>query len=128
MATEMEKQNKKAGGTLPVSAGPSSYYGETELLKQRQRQMPMGQAPTEAIRRTAARVGLPQEQLQPLSRPTERPGEPITYGANFGPGANMVQAGIPIADTRNRAIQELHSIALMYPDSGLGDLIDKYGA
>jgi hypothetical protein len=37
-----------------------------------------------------------------------------------------LQAGIPISNPLNDAVIELRNIARMNPDSGLGDLIDKY--
>jgi hypothetical protein len=133
--TEMEKMRKRAGRPMGVSAGPSSYYGETELLKQRQRAMPMGQAPTDSVAQTAALARIEPQmverpvpgQLGPLTRPTDRPMEPLTQGANFGPGLSAFQAGIPMYSPEEGAMSELRMIAMSSPGSTLGDLLDKYG-
>jgi hypothetical protein len=126
--TPLQKQAGKAGKPMGVAAGPSTYYGETELLKQRQRAMPMGQAPTESVGRVNAKKPTVRPgSLPPLIRPTERMEEPITQGANFGPGLNAFQAGIVPMDPRQEAINELRMIAQMYPSTGILDLLDKYG-
>lgn len=133
--TEMEKMRKRAGKPMGVSAGPSSYYGETELLKQRQRAMPMGQAPTDSVAQNAALARIEPQmmerpvpgQLGPLTRPTDRPMEPLTQGANFGPGLSAFQAGIPMYSPEEGAMSELRMIAMSSPGSTLGDLLDKYG-
>jgi hypothetical protein len=59
---------------------------------------------------------------------TASPNEPITSGADFGPGMNSFQAGIPMPNPNNDAIIELRNISRMFPESGISDLLDKYGA
>lgn len=134
---EMERIKRRAGKPMAASAGPSTYYGETELLKQRQRAMPMGQAPTDAVaqnitlaratRDEAAPMRPVPGQLGPLTRPTDRPLEPLTQGANFGDGFSALQAGIPMYSPEQGAMAELRMIAMSSPASTLGDLLDKYG-
>lgn len=41
---------------------------------------------------------LSKDNLTPINAPTARPSEPITAGANSGPGINMQQAGIQTDD------------------------------
>jgi hypothetical protein len=55
------------------------------------------------------------------------PSEPITAGASFGPGLTPMQAGISMMGPQNNAVNELRSISKLYPDSGISDLLDKYG-
>lgn len=134
---EMERMKRRAGKPMGASAGPSTYYGETELLKQRQRAMPMGQAPTDSIAQNIALARTTQEaaapsrpvpgQMGPLTRPTDRPMEPLTQGANFGDGFNALQAGIPMYSPEQGAMAELRMIAMSAPGTTLGDLLDKYG-
>lgn len=127
--TELQKQASRAGAPVPVQSGKSQYYGETELLKQRQRTMPMAQAPTDSIGRVNARKPKAKPGgLPPLIRPTERTAEPITQGADFGPGLNSIQSGIMPIDPRQDALRELRMIAMMYPSTGILDVLDKYGA
>lgn len=126
--TPLQKQAAKAGGPVRVQTGPSSYYGESELLKQRQQAMPVAQAPTDSVGRVNARKpGVRPGGMKPLTRSTERMTEPITQGADFGPGLNAIQSGIMPADPRQDAIAELRMIASIYPSSGILDLLDKYG-
>jgi len=62
-----------------------------------------------------------------LGAPTTRPNEPITAGANFGPGMNAAQAGIPMMLTNDqRAIEELRAIYELFPTEDLGDLLNAY--
>lgn len=118
-------------GKLPLSAGKSQYYGETELLKQRQRAVPMGQSPGDVV----ARRGAQQQQqaqarpgsLPPLTRPTDRPSEPITSGAPFGQGPGPLQAGILPVSVPSPVLDEIKALGMMFPASGILDLVDKYG-
>lgn len=126
--TELQKQAQKAGGPVRVQTGPSQYYGEGELLKQRQRAMPIAQAPTDSVGRANARKpGVRPGGMKSLVRPTERVTEPITQGADFGPGLNSYQSGIMPSNPRQDAVNELRMLASMYPSSGILDLLDKYG-
>lgn len=125
--TDLQNTAVRAGKKLAVKTPPSSQYGEATRLREAQQAMPMGQAPTDAVGQMNAARPRPG-QLGPLTRPTDNPMEPITSGADFGEGMNSLQAGIPMMDQTDNAINELLNIARLYPDSGLGDLIDKYGA
>lgn len=117
-------------GKLPVSAGKARYYGETELLKQRQRAVPMGQPPTDVTARRGAQqaqAGPRPGSLLPLTRPTDRPSEPITAGAPFGQGPGPLQAGILPVSQPSPVVDEIRALGMMYPSSGILDLVDKYG-
>ena len=108
------------------SSAMTPEYGGIKKLADAQKAVPMGASPASA----------PQQQMQrpvpgangPLTRPTERPLEPVTAGANFGPGPNAMAAGIPIPRSSNVvAIEELRAIAQMYASDDLLDLLDAYG-
>jgi hypothetical protein len=63
-----------------------------------------------------------------LFRPTERPAEPITAGADFGPGPNGRQAGLmPRIIPQDDVMEELRILYQMFPNDDLADLISKYG-
>ncbi len=83
-----------------------------------QRAVPMGTPPTEVQRPVPGTLGA-------LTRPTERPMEPITAGAPFGMGPGPVGAGIPQPSGDN-ALEELRMIYQMFPNDDLADLIDSY--
>lgn len=111
---------------MAVRTPKSAQYGESARLERAQQAMPMGQAPTDSVGQVNATRPKPGA-MGPLTRPTAMPGVPLTDGADFGEGMNSLQAGVPMMDTTDNAINELINIARLYPDTGLGDLIDKYG-
>ena len=98
------------------------FRSDAKKAKDAKKAVPVGPSPVDmqASRPTPG-------SLLPLDRPTERPAEPITAGANFGPGPNMMQAGIPIRTQRQVAIDELRAIATINPTDDLLDILDRYG-
>ena len=123
MAIRTDLQNKAnvIGSTMTPKVGPSNQYGEVKKLMDGLKQVPAGPAATDQ----AVRQKEPKKQIDLLAM-TNRPNEPITAGAAFGPGIGPVQAGIRIPNPLNDAVMELRNIARFDPSSGLGDLIDKY--
>ena len=103
------------------SSAMTPQYGGIKALADAQKAVPMGASPAAA----APQIQRPVPGAAgPLTRPTERPLEPITAGANFGPGPNAMQAGIPIP-RGDQALAELRAIYAMYPNDDLADLIDS---
>jgi hypothetical protein len=123
MAIRTDLQNKAnvIGSTMTPKVGPSNQYGEVKKLMDGLQQVPSGPAAGDQ----AVAKQQPREKIDLLAM-TNRPNEPITAGAPFGPGIGPVQAGIPIPNPLNDAVMELRNIARFDPASGLGDLIDKY--
>ena len=123
MAIRTDLQNKAnaIGDTMTPKVGPSNQYGEVKKLMDGLKQVPSG--PAAGDRGVAAQQ--PRERIN-LSAMTNRPNEPITAGAPFGPGMGPLQAGISISNPLNDAVTELRNIARFDPNSGLGDLLDKY--
>lgn len=103
---------------IAVSAARGQTYGEAGAQQASQRAVPMGAPPTDAVQRpTPGGLGA-------LGRPTERPSEPITAGADFGPGPNMMQAGIPVsAPGFNEVMEELMVLYRQFPNEDLANLI-----
>ena len=97
-------------------------YGDVKAAQDAKRAVPVGPSPVDVMTRGVIPGSLPL-----FSRPTERPLEPITAGANFGLGMNAMQAGIPLRTERQMAVQEVAAIAQMHPTEDLNDLLDKYG-
>lgn len=123
---------QNASGQLPISAGKANYYGEAELLKQRQRAVPMGQPPTDVNASRSVATKRAEGMVRPgsglpLTRPTDRPSEPLTAGARFGAGPGPMQAGIMPVSPQSIVVDEIRSLGMMFPDSGILDLLDKYG-
>ena len=123
MAIRTDLQNKAnvIGSTMTPKVGPSNQYGEVKKLMDGLQQVPSG--PAAGDRAMAAQQ--PREKINLLAM-TNRPNEPITAGAPFGPGMGPVQAGIPVPNPLNDAVMELRNIESFETSSGLGDLIDKY--
>src|SRR5271154_4579072 len=81
----------------PITTAPGQTYGEAAQQQLAQRAAPMGAAPlagsgpvssTPAPGVPSALPGAPMVgQNGPLTRPTERPNEPVTHGLPMGPGA-----------------------------------------
>jgi hypothetical protein len=107
------------------SSAMTPEYGGIKALADAQRAVPMGTSPTNAIPQVQRPI---PGEMGSLTRPTENPNEPITAGANFGPGPNALAAGIPIPRTQqSNAISEIRAIAQMYSSDDLLDLVDLYG-
>lgn len=81
-------------GNLPATAAPGQTYGAAGAQMQAQQQMPMGGQPTPSAGAGPQGEGGPAPvqpgQFGPLTRPTDRPDEPLTAGAPVGPGANTL--------------------------------------
>ena len=103
---------------MAIQAATGQTYGKATEQRNAQRAVPMGKPPTEVQRPVPGTLGS-------LTRPTERPMEPITAGANFGAGPSAVGAGIPQPSGDN-ALEELRMIYQMFPNDDLADLIDSY--
>jgi hypothetical protein len=123
MAIRTDLQNKAnvIGSTMTPKVGPSNQYGEVKKLMDGLKQVPSG--PSAGDRQVQQQA--PRKPIDLLAM-TNNPNEPITAGAPFGPGMGPAQAGIRIPNPLNDAVTELRNIARFDPNSGLGDLIDKY--
>jgi len=106
---------------VAIQAATGQTYGEAGKQIAAQRAVPMGTPPTEAPQIQRPVPGT----LGALTRPSERPMEPITAGAPFGMGPGPVGAGIP-QPTGDSALEELRMIYQMFPNDDLADLIDSY--
>jgi hypothetical protein len=108
-----------------MMAARGQTYGKRKQQIDAQRAVPMGPSPTTIIESTkpVARPG----SLTPLTAPTNRPNEPITAGADFGPGPTAMESGIPDEMSMNDdALRELKAIYSMYPSQDLADVIQFY--
>ena len=102
-------------------------YGEGAQQAASQQAVPPGSSPAQVQAQQMAARQAPRPGAQPLLRPTDRPNEPVTAGANFGPGPNAQQAGImprqlPVDDT----MEQLRALYLAFPNEDLEDMLSKY--
>lgn len=109
---------------LAPKAAPGQTYGEAGKQMAAQRAVPMGN-PTPSIQQAPAQRPTPG-QAGPLTRPTERPQEPITAGAPFGPGRTPVAAGYSAPRNTDPVLAELRALYAAYPNDALADMIDSY--
>lgn len=105
-------------------AAQNQTYGAAKQQMDSQRMVPMGAPPTQVQA---------QKQSKPKAggdflRSTERPEEPITSGAPFGPGVGPIAAGIPTYDPRRNAIDEIRFIAEVDQNEDLMDLLSRWMA
>jgi len=99
-------------------------YGMAKQQMDAQRAVPMGKSPVDVA---ATQRPVPGT-LGSLTRPTERPMEPITAGAPFGAGPSPTAAGIPMPTSASAsALDEVRAIASIYGNDDLLDLLDAYG-
>ena len=79
------------GGPQQVQADMSGMpYGENQELEAMQSAAPMSASTSAKSPRARQRqTKSAMEQVTPLFSPTQRPEEPVTDGASFGPGAGM---------------------------------------
>jgi hypothetical protein len=99
-------------------------YGQATQQASSQQAVSPGSAPTDI---QAQQVARPVPGAQSLTRPTERPDEPITAGADIGAGPNALQAGlrprvVPVDDT----LETLRALYRMYPSDGLLEVLSSY--
>jgi hypothetical protein len=99
-----------------MSGGP---YGEGQELMELQTSAPMASAPRQSVRPSRGRApqggdsaGVP---VTPLFAPTERPDEPLTAGAPFGPGPSPAVRPAVKRGTLAATLQKLSA----YDDTGV---------
>lgn len=109
---------RNPGGKVAKQAATGQTYGEAGRQLAAQSAVPMAAPPTEAQR---MRPG----QLGDLLRPTERPSEPVTAGASFGPGPIPRMEFMP-ARNADPVLDELRALYEMFPSEDLADMIDSY--
>jgi hypothetical protein len=108
---------------VAIQAATGQTYGEAGKQMAAQRAVPMGAPPTEAAGQPQMRRPMPGS-LGDLTRPTERPDEPITAGADFGAGPSSLQAGIlPAPSASNDVLEQLLYLNRLYPNPDVENLI-----
>lgn len=98
-------------------AATGQTYGEAGQQLASQSAVPVAPSPTD-------KPVLQPGQLGAFNRPTERPSEPVTAGASFGPGPTpRTQFAPPTADP---VLVELRALYNAYPSDELADMLDSY--
>jgi hypothetical protein len=110
---------RNAGGKVAKKVATGQTYGEASKQMASQSAVPMAAAPTDAPPQ------IQPGQLGAFNRPTERPTEPVTAGASFGPGPTpTTQFAVP----RNNdvVLNELRALYSAYPSDELADMLESY--
>ena len=103
-------------------------YGESAAQQRAQDVVPAGSAEQDVAAQEIAARGAPRPRpgAQPFGRASERPDEPITAGANFGPGPNAISAGIrPKMIAKDSIELQLEALYRYYPTEGVRVLLDR---
>jgi len=113
---------------LAVQTAPSSQYGEAAASQRAQQAVPMAPSPTAAVDTTptAPRPRPTPGQFGGLDRPTERPQEPLTAGAPFGPGRTPSTPGFVAPRNNDPVLNELRALYAQFPSEDLADMLDSY--
>ena len=112
---------------LPAKAATGQTYGEAGKQIAAQRAVPMAAPPTDvAPTATPQQPRVAPGSMGPLNRPTERPDEPVTAGAPFGPGRNEQLGGYMGPRNSDPILDELRAIYSVAPNEALADMIDSY--
>jgi len=100
-------------------------YGQGAAQQRAQDVVPAGSAAQDvAAQQMAGRV---RPGARVFGRPSERPQEPITAGADFGAGPNSLQAGIrPRMIPFDPVIERLKALYRLYPNDDLLAIITAH--
>ncbi len=109
-------QSRRTDGNQPRMDLPGAKYGEQAAYQDAQSSAPMAQ---QNSGRGGGVAAPPPPAPTPLGAPTERPGEPVTAGADAGAGPDAAAAGIDMdlgqqdANQMRRLVYGLEYIANM---------------
>lgn len=106
----------------PMSVPTGMPYGDATAMHQAEQAAPMAGAP-QAADIPAAQVGSPQPPTAtpppPFGSPTQRPSEPVTHGADLGPGADSSILTTPIGAPAGGVVSQTIARAAASDSSGV---------
>lgn len=109
---------------LPITTASNQQYGQRLAQQRAQEAVPMGQSPTTAPSPVPKKPRVTPGSLTSLTAPTTRPDEPITAGADFGPGPNSLAIGmIPQIGSNDDLAMRVRAIASQFPSAALLGLV-----
>lgn len=118
MAEQYPNRSDLRGGKPAKMTAKGQTYGKATEQMKSQQTVPMASAPTDTSPRIAP------GSMGAFNRPTERPDEPVTAGASFGPGRTPTTAFAP--PTQDSVVIELRALYAAYPSDELADMLDSY--
>jgi hypothetical protein len=117
MAKQYPNRSDLRGGKVAKQTATGQTYGQATQQMEAQKAVPMASAPTDKPVITPGSLG-------DFTRPTERPDEPVTAGASFGPGPTPRTQFAPM--TNDNVLIELRALYEAYPSDELADMLDSY--
>lgn len=112
---------------LAAKAAPGQTYGEAGKQIAAQRAVPMAASPQPVVAQPQPVAERPRPgQFGPLDRPTDRPDEPVTAGAPFGPGRMTQVGGYSGVRNSDPILDELRALYSAFPSEDLADMLDSY--
>lgn len=121
-------QRTDLNAPLPATAAPARQYGDRTAQLAAQRAVPMAPAPS-----APAPAAAPSRPLAPppgsfgdVLRPTERPGEPVTAGAELGPGPGPEAIGG--APAANPVADRIRQLYMLEPTEELREILEELDA
>lgn len=114
---------------LPAAVVPSKQYGDSARELAQQRVVPMASGDLSSPQGAPSAGGAVPTAAPPvvpgglgdLAGPTQRPGEPFSHGADFGPGPGADSLGLPTAEDEMRI--KLRALYKAFPLPEIADLI-----
>ena len=93
-------------------------YGEGQQMMDIQNSAPMAASAAPSPTSGGAAAPMPVANVVPLNAPTQRPNEPVTHGADVGPGPDMSSLGLgakaSAADQQSRMALASYMPVLMF--------------
>ena len=86
---------------------PNADYGEQQQYQAQQAGAPMAADQGGNANLGGNTAAAAAAKVVPMGAPTQRPGEPVTAGANSGPGPDMSSLGLP--NMQSQDVQQLSS-------------------
>lgn len=119
--TDLANPAKKVAKMAPKG----QTYGTATRQLQAQAQVPMASGDITTPQAQAAVPRVSPGSLGAFDRPTDRPDEPLTAGAPFGPGPAPAQLGMPTVFGGPKPIDEIRALYQMFPNEDLAALLDS---
>lgn len=111
---------------ITLDMAPGQTYGEAGKQIAAQQQVPMAPQPQPAVAPPQPVERPRPGQFGPLDRPTDRPDEPVTAGAPFGPGRMTQVGGYSGVRNSDPILDELRALYSAFPSEDLADMLDSY--
>jgi hypothetical protein len=110
---------------IAKTAAKGQPYGQAGAQMASQSAVPMAPSPSAVVPSAPSAPPIQPGGLGAFSRPTERPDEPVTAGASFGPGPTPGREFVvPVAG--DAVLNELRGLYQAFPIPELADMLDSY--